>query len=126
MQSLLYLATPFALISSYSTPFELAHALKLAKVTTVFVQARLFPLVLSQAKVAGLSRKKIFILGGRIRGRKSFSDMISHVKVNIPVYENKVRPARKDTLAYLVFSSGTSGLPKGNVARYVLHSSAHS
>ncbi|PBL03846.1 acetyl-CoA synthetase-like protein [Armillaria gallica] len=90
VQSLLYLATPFALISSYSTPFELAHALKLAKVTTVFVQARLFPLVLSQAKEAGLSRKKIFILGGRIRGRKSFSDMISHVKVNIPVYENKV------------------------------------
>lgn len=64
MQSLLYLATPFALISSYSTPFELAHALKLAKVTTVFVQARLFPLVLSQAKEAGLSRKKIFILEG--------------------------------------------------------------
>lgn len=112
VQSLLYLATPFALISSYSTPFELVHALKLAKVTTVFVQARLFPLVLSQAKQAGLSRKKIFILGGRVRGRKSFSDMISHVKVNIPVYENKVRPARKDTLAYLVFSSGTSGLPK--------------
>ncbi|KAK0469990.1 uncharacterized protein EV420DRAFT_83800 [Desarmillaria tabescens] len=112
VQSLLYLATPFTLISSYSTPFELAHALKLAKVTTVFVQARLFPLVLSQAKEAGLSRKKIFILGGRIRGRKSLSDMISHVKVNIPVYENKVRPARKDTLAYLVFSSGTSGLPK--------------
>ncbi|KAK0204602.1 hypothetical protein DFS33DRAFT_1373337 [Desarmillaria ectypa] len=112
VQSLLYLATPFALIPSYSTPFELAHALKLAKVTTVFVQAHLFPLVSSQAKEAGLSRKKIFILGGRVRGHKSLSDMISHVKVNIPVYENKVRPTRKDTLAYLVFSSGTSGLPK--------------
>ena len=126
MQSLLYLATPFALIPSYSTPFELAHALKLAKVTTIFVQARLFPLVLSQAKEVGLSRKKIFILGGRVRGRKSFSDVISHVKVNIPVCENKVRPVRKDTLAYLVFSSGTSGLPKGNVVHYVLYSSADS
>jgi acyl-coenzyme A synthetase/AMP-(fatty) acid ligase len=33
-----------------------------------------------------------------------------------------VKPVTRDTLAYLVFSSGTSGLPKGTVERTIYYS----
>jgi long-subunit acyl-CoA synthetase (AMP-forming) len=46
-------------------------------------------------------------------GRKSFSELIADVQTKgIPAVA--VRPAAKNTLAYLVFSSGTTGLPKGS------------
>ncbi|KAL0961550.1 hypothetical protein HGRIS_006489 [Hohenbuehelia grisea] len=111
MASLVAITTPFALISSYSTPFELKHAMTLAKVTRVFVHARFLPILLPIAKDAGLSSRKIYILGGRVSGYVSFSDMIDHVRHD-SVPRLPVRSARRDTLAYLVFSSGTSGLPK--------------
>lgn len=43
---------------------------------------------------------------------KAFGGMIDRVrKIGPP--RTPVRPAGRDTLAYLVFSSGTTGLPKG-------------
>ena len=114
VHSLLMIATPIALISSYSTSFELKHALKLSKATRLFVDSKLLPLALSVAKEVGLSHKRIYLLQGSGHGRvkKCFGDMIHEVRSK-KISRVEVRPAKNDTLAYLVFSSGTSGLPKG-------------
>ncbi|KAK2459377.1 hypothetical protein APHAL10511_008596 [Amanita phalloides] len=107
----LYIATPFVLISALSKPLELRHALKLSKPTCLFVDEKLFPTVLPIAKEIGISSKKIHILSGHTSGRKSCSQLIDEMQMRaaeiIPVHL-----ARKDTLAYLIFSSGTTGLPK--------------
>ncbi|KAJ7160267.1 hypothetical protein C8R46DRAFT_1177911 [Mycena filopes] len=94
--SLPRITTPFALISTYSTRFEFIHALKLTNATTLFNV-----LVAIEDPDVHLTADKIYVLTGRgPKGRKSF----------IPL--EPIRPASKDTLAYLVMSSGTSGLPK--------------
>ncbi|KAF9013097.1 hypothetical protein BDQ17DRAFT_1419276 [Cyathus striatus] len=111
IQSLLMITIPFAPISSYSTSFELKHALKLSKATRVFVDARFLPLMLRVAKEVGISLDKIYILRGHVKARKSVQDLIFTAwKNKIPLVG--VRLATKDTLAYLVFSSGTTGMPK--------------
>ncbi|KAG6845061.1 hypothetical protein H0H87_001123 [Tephrocybe sp. NHM501043] len=111
LHSLLMLAVPFALISHYSTPFELEHALKLSKATRLFVNARLLPLVLPVAKKVGLSSSKIYVLGGQAKGRKSYKELVDNAKIRkLPI--QGPRSVKKDTLAYLIFSSGTSGPPK--------------
>jgi len=112
VHSLLALATPFSLISAYSTRFELLHAFRISKLTRLFVQPKYLQAALSAAKEVGLSAKKIYVLEGEAKGYRSLSGMIERVqKVNIP--QLAPRAATRDTLAYLVFSSGTSGLPKG-------------
>ncbi|KAF8962991.1 hypothetical protein BDZ97DRAFT_1701982 [Flammula alnicola] len=114
----LRIAVPFALISSYSTPFELKHALKLSKATRLFVDAKFLKTVLPAAREAGIPEDRIYLMkegeektAKKGKGRKSFRSIIEDVRRRkTPVVD--VRPAGKDTLAYLVFSSGTSGLPK--------------
>ncbi|KAF9451831.1 acetyl-CoA synthetase-like protein [Macrolepiota fuliginosa MF-IS2] len=111
VHSCLMIATPFALISSYSTPFELKHALTLSKATRLFVDANLLTTLLPVAKEAGIPSDKIYLLRGEASGFKSVQDFVNDTnKKNIPFVG--IRPVKNDTLAYLVFSSGTSGLPK--------------
>lgn len=54
--------------------------------------------------------EKIYILQGKVEGRRSLADMINDVRAN-GTLRVASRPVKKDTLAYLIFSSGTSGLP---------------
>ena len=108
------IAVPYALISSYSTPFELKHSLKLSKVTRLFVDAKFLKTVLPVAKEVGLSEDSLYLMKDTSTSRKmkTFRGIIENVrKRKVPLVD--IRPASKDTLAYLVFSSGTSGLPKG-------------
>jgi acyl-CoA synthetase (AMP-forming)/AMP-acid ligase II len=115
VMALLVLATPFALISSYSTPFEMVHALKLTKATRLFVDARLVSRVLQALKDPGVHIKpeNVYVLAGKTSGaRKSLAGMVEQARKG-GWAEEEVRPAKRDTLAYLVMSSGTSGLPKG-------------
>ena len=52
------------------------------------------------------------MLSGHVKGKKSLTNFIATARERrMPIIP--VRPASKDTLAYLVFSSGTTGLPKG-------------
>ncbi|KAJ7285272.1 hypothetical protein C8J57DRAFT_1291041 [Mycena rebaudengoi] len=111
--SLLMITTPFALISAYSTRFELVHALKLIKPTRLFVDAHLLNNILSaiQDPDVTISADNVYILSGHVHGRKSLSQMIDIAqRTNIPL--ESIRSATSNTLAYLVMSSGTSGLPK--------------
>ncbi|KAJ7506821.1 hypothetical protein B0H11DRAFT_244508 [Mycena galericulata] len=114
VHSLLSITTPFALISTYSTRFELVHALKLTKATRLFVDAKLLKNVLAAIEDPDvhIASDKIYILAGNPpKNRRSFSQMINTVqRKKVPL--EPPRPAKKDTLAYLVMSSGTSGLPK--------------
>jgi acyl-CoA synthetase (AMP-forming)/AMP-acid ligase II len=112
VHALLVIVTPFSLLSSHSTAFELSHALRVSEVTRLFVSPRLLPLALNAAAEAGIPDRNIYIMEGHVEGRQCFDGMIDHVKSNrIP--RLPVRHAKKESLAYLIFSSGTSGLPKG-------------
>ena len=112
VHALLAIAVPFSLLSSYATPFELEYSLTLSDVTRLFVQPKLLPMALSTASKVGIPHSRIYALGEEASGRKSLSEMINQVRVK-RMPRLAVRPAKRDTLAYLIFSSGTSGLPKG-------------
>lgn len=120
-------ATPFVLIAPYSTPFELGHAFTVTNPTYLFADESLLELVLPVANKSGINSKNVFILKQRrketkVEDRKGCLDIIKDVKRrNTKTVD--VRSATRDTLAYLIFSSGTSGLPKGD---YVSLSSAAS
>lgn len=89
-------------------PYELKRAKSLAQATRIFTSVALLPL----ASTLGLAADQIYPLGGEKKGYTSYDQLVSSVrKNNIPWLP--VRHATKDTLAYLVYSFGTSGLPKG-------------
>jgi acyl-CoA synthetase (AMP-forming)/AMP-acid ligase II len=110
VHSLLLLGMPFALLNPCWTPFEFEYALKLTKATRLFVQDQLLPTVAPAAKNVGM--KDIYVLGQKIEGLRTFEEMVEdgRSQATAPV---SPRAVTKDTLAYLMFSSGTTGLPKG-------------
>lgn len=60
----------------------------------------------------GFSEESIFILQGDVAGKASLPRLIGDVKARgLP--KIATREVQDDTLAYLMFSSGTTGLPKG-------------
>ena len=64
------------------------------------------------AKESGLPEKSIFILQGDVTGKVSLPRLIEYAKARgLP--KIATRTVQDDTLAYLMFSSGTTGLPKG-------------
>ncbi|KAG1882795.1 hypothetical protein F4604DRAFT_1678288 [Suillus subluteus] len=108
MHSLLVITVPFVPFSSYSTPHEFKHADSLARVTRIFASPLLLPLALT----TGLSADRIYLLEGEDTCYTNYDQLVSSArKSGIP--RLPVRQADKNTLAYLVFSSGTSGPPKG-------------
>ncbi|KAI0335845.1 acetyl-CoA synthetase-like protein [Cubamyces sp. BRFM 1775] len=111
VHSLFRVAIPFALLPAASTAFELQHLFRTSEATRLFVQPNLLPQALNVAQSVGLSEDRIYILEGRVEGRRNLASAIDAVrKRNVPRVPS--RPVARDTLAYLVFSSGTSGLPK--------------
>lgn len=106
----LSITTPLALLSTYYTHHELAHALKLSKTTRLFVHPN--HLALARRAARGLiPDDRIYLIEGSAPGKESFGDMISRTR-KIGLRGGAIRKAEKDTLAYLIFSSGTSGTPK--------------
>ena len=117
MHSLLVITTPFALFSTYATPREMIHTLEKSKATHMFVHASILPRFLPVAREFGFPEDHIYILEGENKaGPKlpSLDQLVQKVRSD-KIPREPVREAGKDTLAYLVFSSGTSGLPKGIV-----------
>ena len=108
MHSLLAITVPFATFSSYSTSFEFQYTIRLSGATRLFVT----PTLLHLARDSGLPDDRIYILEGKVEGHTSYVTLVDRVRRN-KIARVPVRPAKKDTLAYLVFSSGTTGLPKG-------------
>lgn len=127
VHSLLVITVPFALFSSYSTPYEFKLVNSLAQATRIFASRSLLPLALT----SGLPEDRIYILEGEHNSYTSYSQLVSSARKNHGIPRLPVRHATKDTLAYLVFSSGTSGPPKavmashGNITHAVLGMMVH-
>jgi len=105
-------------ISPYSTSIELNHALTVAQPTRLFIDAKLLDRMLPVCKKAGITDDKIYILKSpqiekEVNGRRTCMSIIHRVRKN-NIKTVAVGMAHKDTAAYLVFSSGTTGLPKGH------------
>jgi acyl-coenzyme A synthetase/AMP-(fatty) acid ligase len=84
--------------------------LKLTKATRLFVQDQLLPTVFQAAKNVGL--KNIYVLGQKIEELMTFEEMVEDARSRA-IAPVSPRAVTKDTLAYLMFSSGTTGHPKG-------------
>ena len=56
--------------------------------------------------------ENIYVLGDNIEGLRSFEEIIEDARSQAMTLVSP-RPVTRDTLAYLIFSSGTTGLPKG-------------
>ena len=110
--ALLKIAIPFVPISCYSTPFELRHALSLTQVTRLFVAPQYRSRVSPIATELGIPSHEIYLMNEDISGQVSVESLIRRAKEK-QIPEEQVRIVSKDTLGSLIFSSGTTGLPKG-------------
>ena len=117
MHLCLVLAIPFALLPSKPTHTELVYLLRKSKATKLFVHPSLLQQALQAAKETGFPPRDIVLFGQSTKESVNYphlDDLIKNVRTR-KLPRQDVVPAQKNTLAYLVFSSGTSGLPKGNL-----------
>ncbi|KAH8104506.1 hypothetical protein BXZ70DRAFT_904699 [Cristinia sonorae] len=107
----LVIGVPFTLLSAFYTPYELAHAVKTTKPSRIFAHPSLLGKVETAAKDIGLPSQRIYLLEGTAPGKESFAGVLQQVRART-LARVPVKPVKKDSIAYLMFSSGTGGLPK--------------
>ena len=74
------------------------------------MQDQLLPTLVSMIENT-LGTENIYILGQKIKGFRNLEEMVGDIRSRAMALASP-RPAKRDTLAYLVFSSGTTGFPK--------------
>jgi acyl-CoA synthetase (AMP-forming)/AMP-acid ligase II len=110
--ALLKIAVPFALISCYSTPFELKHALKITRATRLFVAPHYLSKATPVLQEVGIPKDRVYVMSSQIDGYGSVEGFVQRA-IAMNMSHSAARQVPKDTLAFLFFSSGTTGLPKG-------------
>ena len=116
---------PFVLLPSKPTLSELLYFLQKSKATHIFVHPETFSIAVQAADQHGFPKDKIILFGAPLSQFDSKKDLEPHAHINIIVSYLKQRnvpvwpilPAEKRTLAYLLFSSGTGGMPKCELYR---------
>ncbi|KAI0841979.1 acetyl-CoA synthetase-like protein [Hypoxylon sp. FL0890] len=96
------------------TAKELAFQMKDSNVTGIVTQVPMLPIVLEVAKTIGISEDRIILLGDARDPNGKFKHF---TEIRSSGFLSSLRPRidpKKDT-SFLVYSSGTTGLPKGVV-----------
>lgn len=121
--ALLSIATPFSLYSSFATTSELEHYHGKSKATHIFIHADSLERFLPVARKTGLPDENIFIIEGKHNGKyRDLNSLVNNVRTR-KIPREPIRDVQPDDLAYLIFSSGTGGLPKcvfGNSVNIVI------
>ncbi|KAG8701955.1 hypothetical protein FRC08_003805, partial [Ceratobasidium sp. 394] len=113
--ALLQTTLPFALLNSHSTAPELMRQLKLTCVSQLVVGPTSMPVIKRALKLAGMVDIGLTVLegcGAKARSSEvSLQQLVDRMRKR-GIQSTSITPVKQDTLAYLVFSSGTGGLPK--------------
>jgi 4-coumarate--CoA ligase len=95
------------------TAEEFAHQLKDCNARAIATQVDFLPVVLEAAKLAGVERDMIFLIGDKRMKDASFKHFTSIRNISGATRYRKAKIDPPNQLAFLVYSSGTTGLPKG-------------
>lgn len=90
---------------------ELTHHLKDSGAKVLFTQMQNLKVALEAAAEAGIKREDILLIGEERDGEGRFKHLDDVLVTKLSGERTKLDPERD--LAYLVYSSGTTGLPKG-------------
>ncbi|KAF7725935.1 hypothetical protein EC973_009172 [Apophysomyces ossiformis] len=94
------------------TPQELAHQLEDVNAKILIAHPLNLDSALTAAKMVGLSKDRVFIFGDKtLKGVRPYTDVFLGQREAIPVEWTKEET--KERVAYLCFSSGTTGRSKG-------------
>jgi 4-coumarate--CoA ligase len=89
---------------------ELTRQLLLSKTKAICTQKRFLPTVREAALEAGVSQAMVFLIGPEeCPGTDSLHDVL---KLDVTIVPRSPVSSPEQDLAFLVFSSGTTGLPK--------------
>lgn len=94
------------------TAKELAYQLKDSKVKGVVTQLASLPVLLEAAKLIGLPEDRIILMGDGKHAAGKFKHF-TELRSTSFFGESKAKIDPQNDLAFLVYSSGTTGLPKG-------------
>lgn len=96
---------------------ELAYQLDDGGATAIVTTAEHLPTALAAAKKVGIEENRVILIGARNSKYQHFSQFRKSVDSS-PIQKKKYNP--NTTLAFLVYSSGTTGLSKGNTSNTVV------
>jgi 4-coumarate--CoA ligase len=95
------------------TAEELAYQLKDAGAKALVTQLDFLPIAIKAAELAGLDKEMIWLIGDKKTTDASFKHFTSIRNISGAIRYRKAKIDATKDLAFLVYSSGTTGLPKG-------------
>jgi acyl-CoA synthetase (AMP-forming)/AMP-acid ligase II len=106
-------AVPSPANPAYNVP-ELMHQMEDSKAQYLIAHAESLDVAVKAARNAGIPTSKVLVIGDSFDGYVGISDLIVYGKASPAIEEISFAPGEAGgRLAFLCYSSGTSGLPKG-------------